>query len=98
MTGNHKPTKRQNRKPDNTAARIDAEMAVDIAHSVLKPSVQATITLKEYGKPYGDINLAAMYESLTEPVSCIKNASKTTRTHLSTRCAGRHTLVAGVHQ
>ncbi|MCP5443811.1 MAG: cupin domain-containing protein [Chromatiaceae bacterium] len=33
-----------------------------------------------------------------KPVSCIKNASKTTRTHLSTRCAGRHTLVAGVHQ
>ena len=73
MTGNHKPTKRQNRKPDNTAARIDAEMAVDIAHSVLKPSVQATITLKEYGKPYGDLNLAAMHESLTEQTKAVQD-------------------------
>ena len=40
----------------------DEDQAVAIARTVLRPTVQAAVTLKEYGKSYGDLDLGGLID------------------------------------
>lgn len=64
-------TKRKSdKKPDpnqiTAAGKPDEDQAVAIARTVLRPTVQAAVTLKEYGKSYGDLDLGGLIDTLTE--------------------------------
>jgi hypothetical protein len=45
------------------------DLAVALAQTGLRPTVQAAVTLKEYGKSYGDLDLSGLIYSLTEQTS-----------------------------
>ena len=60
-----KPPKKP--KPGQILARgkPDENKGVVIARKVLRPTVQAAVTLKEYGKAYGDLDLSGLIDALT---------------------------------
>ena len=49
-----------------TAGKTDEDQAVAIAHTVLRPSVQAGFTLRECGRLYGNVELSGLVDALTE--------------------------------
>lgn len=74
MTNKRKPTTKKRDPNQITAPRkSDEDRAVAIARMILRPEVQATATLKEYGKPSGDFDLFELYESLTEQTKAVKD-------------------------
>ena len=66
MATKRKPTKKCDPNQITAAGKPDEDQAVAIARTVLRPTVQAAVTLKEYGKFCGDLDLAGLIESLTE--------------------------------
>ena len=46
------------------AAKPDEKPSAAIARAVLRPTVQAALTLKEYGKAFGDLDLPGLIEEL----------------------------------
>jgi len=66
MATKRKPAKK--RDPNQIAAngKPDEDQAVTVARTVLRPTVQAALTLKEYGKSFGDLELSGLIESLVE--------------------------------
>ena len=46
------------------AAKPDEEPSATIARAVLRPTVQAAVTLKEYGKAFGDLDLPGLIKEL----------------------------------
>ena len=47
------------------------DKAVAIARTVLRPTVQAAMTLKEYGKSYGDLELSGLIDALTAQTKAV---------------------------
>ena len=47
------------------------DKAVAIARTVLRPTVQAAVTLKEYGKSYGDLELSGLIDALTAQTKAV---------------------------
>lgn len=63
MSGKRKSTKKSGHIP--AAGKPDEDEGVVIARTVLRPTVQAAVTLKEYGKAYGDLDLSGLIDALT---------------------------------
>lgn len=63
--------RRGNKRKGRASNRVPAlglegeEEGVVIARTVLRPTVQAAATLREYGKSYGDLELPGLIEALT---------------------------------
>jgi hypothetical protein len=66
MATKRKTTKKRDPSQITTAGKPDEDRAVAIARAVLRPTVQAAVTLKEYGKSYGDLDLGHLMDSLME--------------------------------
>ena len=66
MATKRKPAKKRDPNQITAAGKPDEDQAVAIARTVLRPTVQAAVTLKEYGKSYGDLDLGGLIDSLTE--------------------------------
>ncbi len=66
MAGKCKVTKKRKPNQIDSSGKPDEDQAITIAHAVLRPTVQAAVTLKEYGKSYGDLDLSGLIDSLTE--------------------------------
>ena len=63
-----KSKSKQKRDPNQITAmaKPSEDQAAGIARTVIRPTVQAAVTLKEYGKPFGDLDLTGLIDSLTE--------------------------------
>ncbi|MDA1326278.1 MAG: hypothetical protein O3C34_16230, partial [Proteobacteria bacterium] len=48
------------------ARRSNEDPAFAITRTILRPTVQAAVTLKEYGKSYGDLDISGLIDALTE--------------------------------
>lgn len=66
MATKRKTTKKRDPNQITAAGKPDEDQAVAIARTVLRPTVQAAVTLKEYGKSYGDLDLGGLIDTLTE--------------------------------
>lgn len=66
MASKRKPAKKRDPNQNTAAGKPGADQAVAIARIVLQPTVQAAVTLKEYGKSYSDLDLSGLIASLTE--------------------------------
>lgn len=61
--------KSKKRRPANrvdVTQKREEDEATGIARLVLRPTVQAALTLKEYGRSYGDLDLSGLIDTLTE--------------------------------
>lgn len=63
MSGKRKSTKKSGQIP--AAGKPGEDEGVVFARTVLRPTVQAAVTLKEYGKAYGDLDLSGLIDALT---------------------------------
>ena len=66
MTGKKKPSKKRDPNQIFVAGDSDEDWAVRKARTVLRPTVQAASTIKEYGKTFGELNLNGLIDSLAE--------------------------------
>jgi len=66
MASKRKPAKKRDPNQITATGKSDEDRAVAIARNVLRPTVQAAVTLKEYGKYYGDLDLGGLIDSLSE--------------------------------
>ena len=66
MATKRKPAKKRDPNQITAAGKADEDQAVAIARTVLRPTVQAAVTLKEYSKSYGDLDLGGLIDSLIE--------------------------------
>ena len=66
MARKRKSTNKRDPNQITAAAKPDEDQAGAIARTVLRPTVQAAVTLKEYGKSYGDLDLSGLIDSLAE--------------------------------
>ncbi len=65
MASKRKPAKKRDPNQITAVGKPNEDKAVAIARTVLRPTVQAAVTLKEYGKIYGDLDLAGLIDALT---------------------------------
>ncbi len=65
MAGKRKPAKKRDPNQITAAGKPNEDKAVAIARTVLRPTVLAAVTLKEYGKSYGDLDLSGLIDALT---------------------------------
>jgi hypothetical protein len=65
MSSKPKPAKKPKPGQILAAGKPDEAAGVVIARTVLRPTVQAAVTLKEYGKAYGDLDLSGLIDALT---------------------------------
>jgi hypothetical protein len=73
MANKRKQTKKRDQNSITVHQKPDEDEAVAIARTVLQPTVQASVTLREYGKSYGDLDLPGLIESLTEQTEAIND-------------------------
>lgn len=66
MATNRKSTKKRNPNQITAMQKPGEDEAMSIARLATRPTVQAAITLKEYGKGLGDLDLSALIEMLSE--------------------------------
>ena len=66
MANKRKPTKKRAPNQITTTGRPDEDRAVTDARTVLLPTVQAAVTLKEYSQSFGELDLLGLAEVLTE--------------------------------
>lgn len=66
MATKRKSTRKRDPNQITAAGKPDEDQVVAVARTVLRPTVQAAVTLKEYGKSYGDLDLGGLIDSLTE--------------------------------
>jgi hypothetical protein len=66
MATKRKTTKERDPNQVTAAGKPNEDRAVAIARGVLRPTVQATVTLRDYGKSYGDLDLNGLIDSLME--------------------------------
>ncbi len=65
MVNKPKPVKKRGPNELVAASKPDKDDGVAKAQFVLRPTVQAAMTLKEYGKSYGDLDLSGLIDALT---------------------------------
>ena len=66
MADKSKSKKKRDPNQITAMAKPSEDQAAGIARTVMRPTVQAALTLKEYGKPFGDLDLTGLIDSLTE--------------------------------
>ncbi len=64
MSGKQKPAKKRNPNQITASKKSKEDKAVAIARTVLRPTVQAAITLKDYLKHYGNPDLSGLIDGL----------------------------------
>jgi hypothetical protein len=69
LTAKRKTTKTKNQDISNPTGSPDEDEAISFARTVLRPSVQAAITLQDYGKGFGDLDLSGLIDSLSEQIA-----------------------------
>ena len=65
MASKRKPAKKRDPNQITAAGSPNEDKADFIAKMVLRPTVQAAVTLKEYDKSYGDLDLSGLIDALT---------------------------------
>jgi hypothetical protein len=70
---NERKAVRRNSNQITAAGRADDDDAVVIARTVLRPTVQAAVTLNEYNKSCGDLDLSGLIDSLMEQTTAIND-------------------------
>lgn len=65
MASKKKPSEKRDPNKIPAAGKADEDDGVVIARSVLRPTVQAAVTLKDYGKSYGDLDIPGLIDALT---------------------------------
>jgi hypothetical protein len=68
MTSKRKPSKKRDPNAIIAAEQPGEDEATVLGRTVLRPTVQAAVTLKEYDKPYGDLDLKGIIVALTEQI------------------------------
>jgi hypothetical protein len=68
MTSKRKPSKKRDPNSIIAAEQPGEDEATVLGRTVLRPTVQAAVTLKEYDKPYGDLDLKGIIVALTEQI------------------------------
>ena len=71
MANKRKPAKKRDPNQITAAGKPNEDKAVAIARTVLRPTVQAAVTLKEYGKSYGDLELSGLIDALTAQTKAV---------------------------
>ena len=70
MASKRKSTKKRDPNQITAIAKPGEDEATGIARTVLRPTVQAAVTLKEYDKTFGDLDLVGLMEALSD-ISCL---------------------------
>ena len=65
MADKRKPAKKRDPNRIYVVSKPGEDEAAGFARTVLRPTLQAAVTLKEYGKAYGDLELAGLMEALS---------------------------------
>jgi hypothetical protein len=92
MANKRKSTKKRDPNQITSAATPDEDRAVAVARAVLRPTVQASTTLQQYGKYYGELDVSGMVGCLTEQTSAVIDGDLTRGEAMLT--AQAHTLDA----
>ena len=71
MARKRKPAKKRDPNQITAAGPPDEDTAVTIARTVLCPTVQAAVTLREYGKSYGDLELSGLIDALAAQTKAV---------------------------
>ncbi len=71
MTKNRKPSKKSNPNTIAASAKPSEDEANAISRTVIRPTVQAAVTLREYGKSYGDLDLSGLIDALTAQTASV---------------------------
>lgn len=71
MARKRNPAKKRDPTQITAAGKPNEDKAVAIARTVLRPTVQAAVTLKEYGKSYGDLELSGLIDALTTQTKAV---------------------------
>ena len=71
MARKRNPAKKRDPNQIIAAGKPNEDKAVAIARTVLRPTVQAAVTLKEYGKSYGDLELSGLIDALTAQTKAV---------------------------
>lgn len=71
MASKRKPAKKRDPNQIPAAGLPNEDEAVVIARTVLRPTVQAAVTLKQYGKSYGDLDLPGLIDALTTQTKAV---------------------------
>ena len=66
MVNKQKPKKKNDPNQITALSRPDEDEGLFLARIALRPTVQAAVTLKEYDKSYGDLDLNGLIAVLTE--------------------------------
>lgn len=66
MGTKRKPSKSSHPNRIEAVGRPEEDRTVTIARTMLRPTVQAAVTLKEYNKSCGDLDLSGLIDSLAE--------------------------------
>ncbi len=74
MTSKRKPAKKRDPNHITVAESPNEDKAVTLARTVLRPTIQAAVTLKEYGKSYGDLDLSGLTDALTTQTEAVVSA------------------------
>ena len=64
MSSKRKPAKKPKPGHIQAVGEPNEDEGVVIARTVLRPTVQAAVTLKDYGKSYADLDLSGLIEAL----------------------------------
>jgi len=73
MASNRKPLKQRDPNQLMIAGQPGEDEAITTARVVLSPTVQAAITLEEYGKPRGDLDVGDLIDALSEQTRASSN-------------------------
>ena len=71
MASKRKPAKKRDPNQITAAGSPNEDKADFIAKMVLRPTVQAAVTLKEYDKSYGDLDLSGLIDALTAQTKAV---------------------------
>jgi hypothetical protein len=73
MSSKRKPAKKPKSGQIPAVGKPDEDEGLVIARTVLRPTVQAAVTLKEYGKAYGDLDLSGLIDALTVQTQAVSD-------------------------
>ena len=73
MTSQRKLTKKRDPNQITAPGKPDEDEAVVIARTLLNPTTQAAVTLREYGKSFGELDLPSLVKSLAEQTRASSN-------------------------
>jgi hypothetical protein len=73
MTSKRKPSKKRGPNAIIATEQPGEDEATVLGRTVLRPTVQAAVTLREYDKSYGDLDLKGLIVALTEQTEASNN-------------------------